>query len=401
MSDTTSTLTWALRDQVSGPAGKMTGALDDAGAAATKNAGLMGKLSAATGGLVNPMTLVLGGATALVGGLFAAGQAAVEEEKNVAKLQAALEASVPGFDGNTDAIEKLIAKRTDLAFSDDELRASLATLVTSTHDVAAAQDLQAQAMDLARLKGVDLQAATTAIAKASLGATGELRKLGIEVDEGASKTQVLAAIQKAAAGQAEAYASTTQGKWEALQNKFGDVVETVGGAVLPIFEGLTDFALGTLIPALSGIAEIVGPVIGGAFDAMGKAIKFAIDHFVKPAIDVVSGLIGFVKDALRFLGILQDEPIPSAPPGATWSGDRGDRAMGGPVDPFGVYRVGEQGPETLVMGRAGGTVIPAGGKVGGSPVEIVLKLDGREIARIVDEHLSFDLDRAAPATLGA
>lgn len=395
MSDTTSTLTWLLRDQVTGPAGKMTGALDSAGASASKNAGLMGKLSSATGGLVTPFSLALGGATALIGGLIGAGKAAADEQKNVEKMTAALKASVPGFDGNTDAIEMLIAKREDLAFSDDELRASLALLVTSTHDVAAASDLQAAAMDLARLKGVDLETASKALAKANQGSAAELKKLGIEVEDGADKTRILTQIQKAAAGQAEAYAKTTAGRWETLQNKFGDVVETVGGAVLPIFDTLADFALNTLIPTIGAIANVVGPVLSGAFDLMGKTIGFAIDHFVKPAIGVVQGLIGFVKDALRFLGILQDEPIPAAPSGPP-PDPRVGRAAGGPVDPWTAYRVGENGPETLVMGGQGGTVIPNGGNVGGSPVEIPIVLDGREIARVVDEHLYYLARRAAP-----
>lgn len=394
MSDTTTTLTWELRDEVSGKAGHIAGELDKAGATATRSGGLLGKFGGVLGGLPSPLGLVDMGVSKLIDGLFAAGHAAADEEKNVAKLKTALTASVPGFDGNTAAIEDLISAREDLAFSDDELRASLATLVTGTHDVKEATDLQAAAMDLARLKGVDLQTATTAIAKANQGATGELRKLGIEVDAGADKTKILSTIQKAAAGQAAAYASTTAGKWEALQNKFGDVVETVGGAVVPIMEGLVDFAVGTLIPAISGLANIVGPVLGGAFDVMGHAIGFAIDHFVKPAIDVVRGLIGFVRDALKFLGILHDEPIPAAPT-SNRPGSPDERAAGGPVAAGEAYRVGEKGPETLVMGARGGTIIPNGGG-GGGPVEIVLQLDGREVARVVDEHLYFLARRTAP-----
>lgn len=394
MSDTTSTLTWELRDKVSAPASHMTGELDRAGATASKSGGLIGKLSDMTGGLVTPFSLAAGAVTGLVGGLIFAGKAAADEQKNVERMTAALKASVPGFDGNTDAIEKLISKREDLAFSDDELRASLATLVTSTHDVNAATELQATAMDLARLKGVDLATASEALAKANNGSTKELKALGISVDDAKDKTQILTAIQKAAAGQAQAYASTTAGKWEALQNKFGDVVETVGGAVLPIMEGLADFALGTLIPAIGALADLVGPVLGGAFDLMGKAIGFAIDHFVKPAIDVVRGLIGFVRDALKFLGILQDEPIPSAPTGGPEPSSAAvGRARGGPVEPGETYRVGENGPEWLVMGNRGGTVVP---DAGGRPVEIVLQLDGREVARVVDAHLFQDIRRSAP-----
>jgi hypothetical protein len=40
---------------------------------------------------------------------------------------------------------------------------------------------------------------------------------------------------------------------------------------------------------------------------------------------------------------------------------RGGKAGGGMVVPGGIYTVGEKGPETLVMGSSGGTVIPNGG----------------------------------------
>lgn len=371
MGDTKTTLTWLLRDQVSGPAKAINSALDKTADKAKGSGGLMAKLGAATGGLVNPFSLAVGGATALFAGLGEAAKAAAEEQKNIEKMKTALVAAVPGFDGNTDAIEALISKREDLAFSDDELRASLATLVTSTHDVSAAQDLQATAMDLARLKGVDLATASEALAKANAGSTKELKALGITVDDAKDKTQVFAAIQKAAAGQAEAYASTSAGKWEILQTKIGDLVETVGSALLPIFNAVVDFVINDIVPAIQSVIGWIGDFVAG----------------IKEAVATLQKLLGMVSDARernRGHDPIGDFLFPQ-------------KAAGGPVSEGGAYVVGERGPELFVP-NSSGTIIPNGGG-GGSPVEIALKLDGRTIAKVVDENLYYVLRHAAPSVL--
>lgn len=365
MTDTRSTLTWLLLDHVTGPAKDMTRSLDDAGKHAANSGSLMDKLSAATGGMITPTSLAMGAVTGLVGFLGLAAHAAAEEEINVQKMTKALEASVPGFDGNTDAIEELIKKREDLAFSDDELRQSFATLVTSTHDVNQAADLQATAMDLARLKGVDLATASEALAKANVGSTRELKALGIAVDDSKDKTQVFTAIQKAAAGQAQAYASTTSAKWQEFQNKLGDVTEDVGSMLLPVLTGLADFATDVLIPTIGGVVGIIEGIAG----AIGVVVGAVGDFFAS----VNAGRETSHHEGMRVV------------PG---------RARGGPVEAGETYMVGEGGPELFVP-RQAGTIVP-GGTSSGAPVEIPVIIDGREVARVIDERLFYSMNVAIP-----
>lgn len=374
MTDTKTTLIWHLKDEVSGPARGIGGAL---------------------GGLVNPATLAIGAVAGVGAALIGAAQAAAVEEVNIKKLDAALVASIPGWDGNTEAIEATITARENLAFSDDELRGSMALLVTATNDVEEATHLQAIAMDLARLKGVDLETATIAVAKASEGSTRELKALGLTVDDTATAQENLATIAAAAAGQSEAYAETTSAKWEILQNKFGNVVEEVGAKLLPVLTTLLEFAIDKLIPAIEDVVEVIGPVLKEAFRIVGEYISWWIDNIIKPAIEIieqiiedVSNFIDSVAEAIDFVAeILPGEVGASKGPQA--------RATGGPVVAGGIYTVGEQGPETLLMGSRSGTIIPGGASTG-IPVEIPIIIDGREVARVVDEHLYFDLRRAAP-----
>lgn len=327
--------------------------------------------------------VVAGGVTLLVGGLLKAGQAAVDEQVNIAKLDQALKTNVKGWKGNTDAIEAQISQRERLAFSDDELRSSLAKFVTITGDVTRAQEMQALAMDLARAKGIDLATATDAIGKASQGSTRPLKDLGVEIDDSRTAAENLAALQEKVAGQAGAYASTTKGKFEALQVKLDDTVENIGTALLPVFEKLADFMLDSVVPAIDAIVSGLGE--------MGKAISFwfpstntrTVGGSLKQAMSIGRQIAGTGKD------------------------DVVTRAAGGPVRAGQLALVGERGPELVRFGAAG-TVLsadrtarlaagaPGMPDAGGSaaPVQLAIQLDGRTIATVVDEHLYYRL-RAA------
>lgn len=74
------------------------------------------------------------------------------------------------------------------------------------------------------------------------------------------------------------------------------------------------------------------------------------------------------------------------------AGISGGRADGGPVMPGQTYIVGERGPERLVMGKQGGTVIPNGG--GARPISLTVNFSGnvdrqqaRTAAQLVMEQL--------------
>lgn len=304
------------KDEASGPFGKVKKSLDEM---STSSGGLKGKLSSLGGGLVHfgkiAGALAVGALAGLAAGLGFAAKQAIEEEANLAKLNTTLAANIPNWDGNTAAIEALIDKRQNLAFSDDQLRDSLGTLVTFTKDLTKAQDLQALAMDFARLKGIDLTTASEILGKVSTGNTGILGRYGIAVGKNATATEALAAVQKAAAGQAEAYGNTTKGAFEKFQIAMNNVVEDVGAALLPIMGALATTLNDTVIPIVKDIAAKIG--------AWFKENKALIDQVVKLAGEVLGALIaaiGFVigkigefvsaiannRDAMAVLGTIAD-----------------------------------------------------------------------------------------------
>lgn len=269
------------------------------------------RLGAATGGLINPTTLAIGGVVALGAGLIDAAKAAAAEEVNVAKLGAALKANIAGWDGNTDAIEANIRAGERLAFSDDAQRESLALLVAATHDVTEAQKIQATAMDLARLKGISLEEASAALIKVEAGQFRALKGLGIVLKEGATRTEALAAVQEVAAGQAEAYAKTTTGATDRLANSFDNLQESVGRLVAP---SLADAA--TSLANVADAADQAGSVLGdvtvdgvnpftAGIAAAGDTLKFLLTPLLTVG-DALGSLNAKTSDSVQVLDRAQD-----------------------------------------------------------------------------------------------
>lgn len=208
---------------------------------------------------------------------------AAEEEAGIARLSAALQANVAAFDGNTSAIERTIKSRQDLAFADDELRSSLAVLVGATHDVERAFALQSTAMDLARLKNISLEEASTALIRVEAGQYRMLKSLGIVLKEGATQTEAIAAVQAVAAGQAEAYSKTTQGAWDRLGIATENLKETVGGLVAGPLADLAD--------SLTGIVEQVDAEVVPAVKRLNDAFG-GIENSAKALALFVAGVVG-------------------------------------------------------------------------------------------------------------
>jgi hypothetical protein len=240
---------------------------------------------------------ILGVITAIgtaIGFMGLATKAAAEEQVGIARMDAALKANVKGWKGNTAAIEATIAQREKLAFSDDSLRASLTILVTKYKNVAKATALQATAMDLARLKGISLEDATTMLSKGLDGSAKVLKQLEIVLPKTATEHERLAAIQKRVAGQAVAFGKTAEGAQKAFGIAVADVVEDIGAGLLPIMTQAFTWLTSTGIPAVRGIIATVQGWL-----AANKPLIDQIGVFLTGALKVV---IGRVQDVIKWVG---------------------------------------------------------------------------------------------------
>ncbi|HEY3435852.1 MAG TPA: hypothetical protein VGK41_09395, partial [Solirubrobacterales bacterium] len=119
---------------------------------------------------------------------------------------------------------------------------------------------------LARLRNIDLQAASDILGKVYGGNIGILSRYGIQIRKGATATEALAEITKLAAGQAEAFAETNEGKLLASQIKVGEALEKLGGRILPFVAAGTEAAadaVETLVLGFDGLADVLDIISTG------------------------------------------------------------------------------------------------------------------------------------------
>lgn len=239
-----------------------------------------------------PAMLVMGGLTA---GALALGKAAAEDAKGAALLANSLRKVAGASDETIASTEEWItAQGRALGVADDQLRPAMATLATATKDVGKAQELAGLAMDLSAAKGISLEAATNAIAKAYAGNTTALGKLVPGLDKAAVKSKDFGAISESLAGivggSAATAAGTAAGQMERFQLGISEAGESIGAALLPALDAVMPYLMDAAVWAqensgvLLAMAAAVG-VVAGAIIAVNVAMKayVAIQAIVKAA----------------------------------------------------------------------------------------------------------------------
>lgn len=225
---------------------------------------------------------VLGGA----GFVYAAQQAvaAASEAQNVlGQTSVALEAAGLSWEQWAGRIEQAISRQSRaFAFDDEALLRTFQTFVRQTGDVEEALRRNALAADVARARYIDLEQAAQIVNKASLGQSGALRRLGIDVDKNASATELLTELQRQFGGAAEKAANDAALAQDRLRIATENLYESLGTLLLPaVSEGATILADAAqqaerLADGLGrvGSVQIGGGVsVGGAFGAVWNQVK--------------------------------------------------------------------------------------------------------------------------------
>lgn len=301
-------------------------------------------------------------------------------------------------------------------FTDDDLRPAYEALLTTTRDVEQSHKLLNVAMDVAAGKGIDLQTATMAVAKAQEGNFAAVNKLVPGLIDMSDKTLTAEdAVAKLAAtfnGQAQGATETTAGKMQILKRDLGEASEAMGAKLLPVLTGFADFATKTLLPTLDSLsggngafvlmaAALAGPVLTAltnvktAVVALDTALKFLAAN---PVMLFLTSLVLALNDIQARMRSVGDEGLKLSNilkgiPGSGLSVITGIAsnllgfADGGVVP-------GPVGAPQLAVVHGGETVVPFRGAqsagttvtTGGTTV-IQLVLDGRVVAEVVRDRL--------------
>ena len=182
-------------------------------------------------------------------------QAAMSDQKSQALLASTLRNTVGATDAAIAGTEQYItALQKEVSVADDELRPALATLARATGDVASAQSLLGTALNVSAGTGRDLQTVTLALARASNGNLGALTRLGVQFDANTIKSKnfnkAVDILNNTFKDQANVRAKTLEFRLKGLQIAYGEILETLGYALLPVVEQFASVISTKVLPQL-------------------------------------------------------------------------------------------------------------------------------------------------------
>ena len=190
-------------------------------------------------------------------------QAAAEDQKSQALLAKQLQTTFGASDQLIASTERLIATQQLLTGeSDTNLRAALGSLTRATGDYSKATGLLSLSQDIASQTGADLTAVSLSLGKASLGNFTALKKLGVPIDENVLKSKdfqkVLESLTATFGGASATAADTFSGRLKIIKGQFGEIVETLGAALLPYLDQFAKFLTDKVAPAVQRINTVIG-----------------------------------------------------------------------------------------------------------------------------------------------
>jgi len=206
-------------------------------------------------------------------------KAFAEAEQQQRKLEDAFERFPALADTNIEAIRKMneaLAKKT--RFDDDAIAVGQAQLAQYGITGDQLKDLTPLLLDYAARTGKDVAGAAEDLGKALLGQGRALKAVGIDFQDTGSVAgnlaQLMAGLGSQVSGFAEKDAATAAGQLEILRNRFGELQEKIGEALMPALQGLMDMFEQDVMPVLEGFA----------------------DWFVSDGLPGIQGFIGYLND---------------------------------------------------------------------------------------------------------
>ena len=246
------------------------------------------------------LAFAVAGAAALKFG-FDAVKAATEDQAAQELLAKTIEATTSATAAQVKGVEDYITKTSiAIGVTDDELRPAFSRLVRSTKDVDEAQRLLNLALDLSAASGKPLETVTNALGKAYDGNTTALGKLGLGLDTNLLKSKdndaIIRQLETTYGEFAEGAAETAAKKFERIKIATDEAKESIGAALLPVIEKLSDFLLTAVVPNLQSFVD-------------GLTGKGSLDEATKNATDGAYKFGERVKAVMKTIIAMKDQII--------------------------------------------------------------------------------------------
>lgn len=255
------------------------------------------------------VAFAVAGAAALAFGADAV-KAAAEDAKAQEVLAETIRATTNATAAQIAGVEEYITQTSiAIGVTDDQLRPAFSRLVRSTQDTEEAQRLLNLALDLSVAAGKPVETVANALGKAYDGNTTALAKLGLGLDANLLKSKDNEAIIKSLEttyGQfAEGAAETAAVKFERIRIATDEAKESIGAALLPVVEQLSDYVLTTVVPNLESfingltgkgsLTEASKNATDGAYK-FGEQVKKVISTIInlKEELGIVAGVFATI-----------------------------------------------------------------------------------------------------------
>jgi hypothetical protein len=204
--------------------------------------------------------------------------AAIADQKSQALLANSLRNTVGANDAAIASTETYItAMQKQFNVVDDDLRPAMSRLVGVTGSVEAAQGLMQTALDVSARSGSDLATSVGAIIKATSGQFKALKNLVPELSLATIKSKNVAKafeeVNKATAGAAATRANTLEFRLIGLKIAFGEILETLGYALLPVLQKFATVVANKILPAVDAFVAVNKDKLAASF---AIAAEFAV-----------------------------------------------------------------------------------------------------------------------------
>jgi hypothetical protein len=178
---------------------------------------------------------------------------------------------------------------------------------------------------------------------------------------------------------------------DGLKGTFDIFVQGAKNVFIPIFNGLRSAFNSIKASVMDNKEEFtalfnflknyVAPFLGGAL----RIAIMAIGTVISTVVDLVASLVRGFQNVVKF-GSAVGGAIGAV---GGFLGFGGNRALGGPVSANTAYVVGERGPELFVP-QGSGTIIPNGGRGGGTTINLTVNgaIDPISTARQITQILN-------------
>ena len=255
------------------------------------------------------LAFAVAGAAALAFAADAVKSAALDQAAQV-KLADTIKATTNATAAQVAGVEDYITQTSiAVGVTDDQLRPAFARLVRSTKDVDEAQRLLNLALDLSVVAGKPVETVANALGKAYDGNTTALGKLGLGLDANLLKSKdneaIIKSLEKTYGQFAEGAAETAAVKFERIRIATDEAKESIGAALLPVVERLSNYLLTTVVPNLESfingltgkgsVTEASKNATDGAYE-FGEQVKKVITTVIalKDELAVVAAVIASI-----------------------------------------------------------------------------------------------------------